>query len=79
MTSYKRPVSKTDSRLQQTREAAKQLVAQKGNVQFRLDEETMLRLMALADAKKMPLGVLAREWTIERLEKEETKLTHSHD
>lgn len=66
--------SDADERVQQTGAAAKKSVAQRGNVEFRLDEETMLRLMKLADAKKMPLGVLARQWTEERLNEEEKEL-----
>lgn len=43
-------------------------------VQFRVDEETMLRLQSISDAKKTPLGVLVRMWSVERMTEEERNL-----
>lgn len=60
--------------MQRTKEQAKKEVAFRGVVQYRVDEETMLRLMAIADKKKVPFGVLARMWMVERLDKEEAAL-----
>ena len=57
-------------RLARLRRGAKQQLATAGTVQFRLDEESMLRLMQAADDKRMPLGTLVRMWMIERLNKE---------
>jgi|LakMenEpi03Aug12_release.lakeMendotaPanAssembly.Ray.scaffolds.fasta_scaffold288953_2 hypothetical protein len=63
----------TKDRVDKLRAAAKKNVAQRGTVQYRLDEETMSRLMKVADAKKTPVGVLARMWMVERLDHEESK------
>lgn len=52
------------------RKKAKEEIAVASTVQFRLDRETMLELMAVADDKKLPLGTLVRMWTVERLKKE---------
>ena len=41
-----------------------------GTVQFRVDEETMLLLMEIADRKKLPLSTMVRMWTVERLSTE---------
>jgi hypothetical protein len=65
-----KPAEKSSTR---TRKLAQQEVVWRGTVQFRLDEETMLRLMKIADEKKTPLGVLVRLWTVERLIEEERK------
>lgn len=54
-------------RLDRLRAQAKKELAVAGTVQFRLDEESMLRLMTAADKKKIPLGTLVRMWMIERL------------
>jgi len=60
----------TKERLDRLRNYAKKELAVAGTVQFRLDEESMLRLMHAADAKKMPIGTLVRMWMIERLNQE---------
>ena len=54
-------------RLNKLRTQAKKELSVAGTVQFRLDEETMLVLMKVADQKKMPLGTLVRMWMVERL------------
>jgi len=69
VTASNRKISATE-RLERLRKEAKATLAAKGTVQFRLDEESMLRLMAAADSKKLPLGTLVRMWMIERLEHE---------
>lgn len=69
MVSRKRPSPR--ERVSKLRAAAKQEVAIRGTVQFRLDEESMLNLMKAADDKKMPLGTLVRMWVVERLREEE--------
>lgn len=58
-------------RAEKTKSAAKNAVAQRATVQYRLDEDTMRRLMRVADSKKTPVGVLARMWMVERLSEEE--------
>lgn len=63
----------TKDRVDRLRGEAKKNVTQRGTVQYRLDEETMSRLMKVADSKKTPVGVLARMWMVERLDLEENK------
>ena len=60
-------------RLERVRQKAKKELAVKGTVQFRLDEESMLRLMRMADKKKLPLGTLVRMWTVERMDAESAR------
>ena len=57
-------------RLDRLRKQAKKDVGVAGTVQFRVDEETMLLLMEIADKKKLPLGTMVRMWTVERLDSE---------
>jgi len=57
-------------RLSRLRAEAKKELAVRGTVQFRLDEESMLRLMKAADDKKMPVGTLVRMCMVERLRSE---------
>ena len=61
---------KLKERALRTRAAAHQRVVKDATVQFRLDAETIERLLGLADDKRMGVGVLARMWIIERLNKE---------
>ena len=60
-----------DERLNRLRKQAKKDINIAGTVQFRVDEETMLLLMEIADRKKLPLGTMVRMWTVERLSREE--------
>jgi hypothetical protein len=60
----------SDGRLSKLRKQAKKDISIAGTVQFRVDEETMLRLMEIADRKKLPLGTMVRMWTVERLSSE---------
>lgn len=57
-------------RLSRLRKQAKKDISIAGTVQFRVDEETMLLLMEIADRKKLPLGTMVRMWTVERLSSE---------
>ncbi|MFA7336394.1 MAG: hypothetical protein WC028_06385 [Candidatus Obscuribacterales bacterium] len=57
-------------RLSRLRKQAKKDISIAGTVQFRVDEETMLMLMDMADRKKLPLGTMVRMWTVERLSSE---------
>lgn len=57
-------------RLNNLRKQAKKDISIAGTVQFRVDEETMLLLMEIADRKKLPLGTMVRMWTVERLSSE---------
>jgi hypothetical protein len=45
-------------------------VVKDGTIQFRLDAENMERLLKLADERGTGIGVLARMWVLERLNKE---------
>jgi hypothetical protein len=49
---------------------ARQRVIKRGIVQFRADEEIMAMLLEVADHKRVPAGVLARSWIVEKLRKE---------
>ena len=40
-------------------------------VQFRIDQTTMERLLALAESRQQPLGTMVRDWVSERLIAEE--------
>jgi hypothetical protein len=57
-------------RLDRLRKQTKKDISIAGTVQFRVDEETMLMLMEIADSKKLPLGTMVRMWTVERLRSE---------
>ncbi|MBA4075898.1 MAG: hypothetical protein C0508_12725 [Cyanobacteria bacterium PR.023] len=57
-------------RLNSLRKQAKKDISIAGTVQFRVDEETMLLLMEIADRKKLPLGTMVLMWTVERLSSE---------
>ena len=57
-------------RLDRLRVDAKQRVAERGTVQFRLDKDSMLHLMYVADRKKVPVGTLVRMWMVEHLANE---------
>ncbi len=59
-----------EERLNRLRMQAKKDISIAGTVQFRVDEETMLLLMEIADRKKLPLGTMVRMWTVERLSTE---------
>lgn len=59
-----------EERLNRLRMQAKKDISIAGTVQFRVDEETMLLLMEIADRKKLPLGTMVRMWTVERLASE---------
>jgi hypothetical protein len=74
MAAVKKQSDGTQARIEKMRSEAKKEVAVRGTVQYRLDEQTMLRLMHVADVKKTPFGVLARMWMVERLDKEEQSL-----
>lgn len=52
----------------------KKEISAKGDIHFRIDQETYLALANLATQKRMGIGVLARFWVMERLQ-QELKLT----
>ena len=56
--------------VEQTRTAAHKRVVKDGTIQFRLDANSIERLLYLADERKMGAGVLARMWVMEQLNKE---------
>lgn len=61
---------KLTERAEKTRKAAHERVVKRGILHFRLDQETMEKLLRLADQRKTGAGVLARMWVVERLEQE---------
>jgi hypothetical protein len=54
-----------------TREAAHQRVVKDATVQFRLDQESMERLLEIADEQRTGVGVVCRNWVLDRLQKKE--------
>jgi len=59
------------TRKKETLLQARAEVAKTGIVQFRIDEESMQKLYARASKLKKPVGTMAREWMLERLDAEE--------
>lgn len=53
-------------------EEALELVAARGQFNFRLDGKDIKRLYKLAGKQQRPVSALVREWVLERLEKEES-------
>jgi hypothetical protein len=51
-------------------EDARERVAQRGLMQFRLDPESIKELYALAKRKRKSAGGLVRDWVLENLERE---------
>jgi hypothetical protein len=60
----------TKERIKRMKADARKVVASRSSVQFRIDEETMSRLMKAADEKLMPVGTMVRMWIAERLDKD---------
>jgi len=52
------------------KEESRRRVAERGLLQFRADPETVLAVLQAADAQKMPVGALLRQWIQERLRAE---------
>jgi predicted HicB family RNase H-like nuclease len=53
-------------------EEALELVAVRGQFNFRLEGKDIKRLYKLAGKQQRPVGTLVREWVLERLKKEES-------
>lgn len=62
-----------EKRRNRVREAALESIASRGQFNFRLDGNDIKRLYALAKKNKRPVSSMVREWTLDRLEKEEGK------
>ena len=60
----------TQRRFDEGRAAARQRVVDRGIVAFRADPEMMQLLLQIAEKKRIPYGVLARSWVVERLDQE---------
>lgn len=50
---------------------ARQRIAERGVLQFRADEETILAVMAAADKANIPVGTMLRQWVQEKLQVED--------
>ncbi len=61
-------------KVKQTRDAAHQRVIKDATVQFRLDQEFMERLLKIADEQRTGVGVLCRNWVLDRLQDKQTPL-----
>jgi hypothetical protein len=72
MTERKRPKG-IEKQIKELKAEAHSNVSERGTVQFRLDPENMSRLLKEADRKGTGYGVLARQWTLERLSADESK------
>jgi hypothetical protein len=68
-TRVKRSVN-TQERLEKGRSAAKLRVIERGIVAFRADAEMMEMLLRVAEHKRLPYGVMARSWVMDRLHQE---------
>jgi len=62
-----------EKQMNEIKEEAHESVLARGLVQFRLNRNSMQRLLETADAKGLGYGVLARMWLCERLEQEQPK------
>lgn len=47
---------------------ARKRIAERGVLQFRADEGTILAVMAAADKANMPVGAMLRQWVQEKLQ-----------
>src|SRR5277367_1804014 len=58
-------------RAKKTSEAAHTRIVKDATVQFRLDQENMERLLKIADQQRTGVGVVCRNWVLDRLQKRE--------
>lgn len=70
MTEKKRPKG-LERQIEDLKSEAHNNVVDRGTVQFRLDAENMNRLLKEADRRGLGYGVLARQWTLEKLATEQ--------
>ena len=68
----------TQKRFEQGRSAARQRVIDRGIIAFRADPEMMDLLLKVAEHKRIPYGVLARSWVMDRLRDEQKTLNFQH-
>jgi len=55
-------------RAKKTSQAATQRVIKDATVQFRLDQESMSKLLEVADEQRTGVGVICRNWVLDRLQ-----------
>ena len=60
--------------LKEMKQAARQDIAKRCILHFRIDEASILELYEIAGIKKQPIGALLREWMLERLDEEKGNL-----
>jgi hypothetical protein len=70
-------VATAEDRAEKTKAAAKKRVIERGIVQFRADAEIMELLLAVAEEKRIPYGVMCRAWVVEKLRQEKKSLDKS--
>jgi hypothetical protein len=61
-------------KVEKTRIAAHQRVVKDAMIQFRLDQESMERLLKVADEERTGVGVVCRNWVLDRLQNKESRL-----
>lgn len=52
---------------EELKDDARQRIAERGILQFRADQETVLAVLAAADKQNIPVGALLRQWVQEKL------------
>jgi hypothetical protein len=60
--------NRLSARAKKTSAAATQRVIKDATVQFRLDQESMSKLLELADEQRTGVGVICRNWVLDRLQ-----------
>lgn len=50
---------------------ARKRIAERGILQFRADEETIMAVLAAADRAEMPVGAMLRQWIQEKIQIED--------
>ena len=63
--------AKIDKALRKMREVARDRVAKREIMHFRIDKSSILGLFEMAGKKKQPVSAMVREWVLERLWQEQ--------
>ncbi len=59
-------------KLEKERKKVKSILAKSGSIQFRCNEDLILRLNEMAHKKNLPVTKMVRDWVAEKLEREES-------
>ncbi len=69
-----------EKRMQQTAQTARNKIAQKEHVQFRMEPEKIQRLFEISAKKQQPVSALLRDWVSERIAFEDAmKVSHKEE